>query len=284
MGRKRMNGDDLLWRHLRDIPAFRALLRAVEARFYAGTSDVPALPLARPALDLGCGDGHFASVAFDGSLDAGFDPWWGPLTEARERDAYHTLAQAEGARMPYPNNYFATVISNSVLEHIPQLPPVLAETSRVLKPGGAFYFCVPGPDFLPMLSLGQALDRVGLGAAAEGYRRFFNHISRHYHCDDGPVWERRLTDVGLSLERWWPYFGQRAMIALEWGHYLGFPALVSKKLTGRWILCPSRANLWLTERLMRPLYEAEDGWGSAHDAASDGAYLFFVARKPAICD
>jgi len=27
--------DDLLWRHLCTVPAFRALLRAVEARFYA---------------------------------------------------------------------------------------------------------------------------------------------------------------------------------------------------------------------------------------------------------
>jgi SAM-dependent methyltransferase len=239
------------------------------------------LPLVHPALDLGCGDGHFASLAFERPLDAGFDPWWGPLTEARGRDAYHTLAQAEGARMPYPSDYFATVISNSVLEHIPQLPPVLTETARVLKPGGAFYFCVPGPDFLPMLSIGQALDRVGLGALARAYRRFFNRISRHYHCDGAQVWERRLADAGLVLVRWWPYFNQRALIALEWGHYLGLPALVSKKLTGRWVICPSRANLWLTERLLRPLYEAEDGQRLPSDG---GAYLFFVAHKPDTCD
>ena len=52
--------DDLLWQHLKDLPYFRALLRAVEARFYAD------LTLGEPALDLGCGDGHFASLALAG--------------------------------------------------------------------------------------------------------------------------------------------------------------------------------------------------------------------------
>ena len=49
--------DDLLWRNLKELPAFRGLLRAVEARFYQD------LPLPEPVLDLGSGDAHFASVA-----------------------------------------------------------------------------------------------------------------------------------------------------------------------------------------------------------------------------
>ena len=259
--------DDLLWRHLRDLPAFRALLRAVEASFYAD------LPLARPVLDLGCGDGHFASVAFDEPLEAGFDPCWEPLAEAHRRPGHRWLAQAVGARMPYPDQAFATVVSNSVLEHIPRLQPVLAETARVLRGGGRFYFCVPGPDFLPFLSIGRALDRAGVHGLARRYRRFFNRISRHYHCDGAEVWRRRLEAVGLHIVRQWSYFPRRALAALEWGHYLGLPALVSKRLTGRWLLSPTRANLWLTERLVRPLYRQS----LMVDGA--GAYLFFVARK-----
>ncbi|MBI3361095.1 MAG: methyltransferase type 11, partial [Chloroflexi bacterium] len=60
---------DLLTRHLRDLPAFRALLRATEARFYQD------LQLPEPTLDLGCGDGHFASMTFAHPLAAGVDPW-----------------------------------------------------------------------------------------------------------------------------------------------------------------------------------------------------------------
>lgn len=263
--------DDLLWRHLCTVPAFRALLRAVEAQFYAR------LPIIPPVLDLGCGDGHFASLALDQPPDAGLDPWWGPLREARRRAAHRLLTQASGAYMPYPDGYFATVISNSVLEHIPlpALERVLAETARVLRPGGHFYFCVPGPDFLPYLSIARLLDGARLRPLSQAYRRFFNRISRHYHYDGPTVWEQRLNTVGLTLERWWPYFSPRALAALEWGHYLGLPSLICKKLTGRWILVPTRANLWLTERLIRPIYRE-----TLSDQPSVPAVcLFFVAQK-----
>mgnify|MGYP001161512639 FL=1 len=49
--------DDLLWQQLKTLPAFRALLRAVEARFYEQ------IPLPDPILDIGCGDGNFAQLA-----------------------------------------------------------------------------------------------------------------------------------------------------------------------------------------------------------------------------
>ncbi|HEY76604.1 MAG TPA: class I SAM-dependent methyltransferase [Thermoflexia bacterium] len=258
-------GEDLLWLHLRELPAFRALLRATEARFYAD------LPLAKPVLDLGCGDGHFGAVALPSPPEVGLDPWAAPLAEARRREAYRLLIQAGGERIPFPDGFFATVISNSVLEHIPNVEPVLAEVARVLRRGGAFYFCVPGPNFLPFLSIGRALDRIGLRSVGSLYRSFFNRISRHHHCDGPEVWRRRLGNAGLRLVRWWPYFSRRALTALEWGHYLGLPSLIVKRLCGRWVLCPSRASLWLTERLLRPLYE--------EPLPREGAYLFFVAER-----
>ncbi len=56
------------------------------------------------------------------------------------------------------------------------------------------------------------------------------------------------------------------------GHYFGAPSLVAKKLSGRWILAPTRWNLALTERWLRPLYE--------ESLPATGAYLFFVAQSP----
>lgn len=271
---------DLLWEHLCDLPAFRGLLRAVEARFYGD------LFLPHPMLDLGCGDGHFGAVAFDGPLAAGIDPQWAPLREARRRGAYSTLAQAVGGHMPYPSEFFATVVSNSVLEHVSNLEPVLDEVARVLKPDGRFYFCVPGPNFLRFLSIGRGLDRIGCEAMGNAYRRFFNRISRHHHCYDVAEWLVRLEAAGLGLDSAWAYFSRRALVALEWGHYLGLPSLVAKKAAGRWVLWPSRANLWLTERLMRPLFEEEmsqpptEREQGAGASESEGAYLFLAARKP----
>ncbi|MBN1667358.1 MAG: class I SAM-dependent methyltransferase [Anaerolineales bacterium] len=257
---------DYLGQHLRDLPYFRALLRAVEALFYQD------LTLPAPALDLGCGDGHFATLAFDRRLEVGVDPWWGPLQEAAERRAYQHLLQTEGAALPFPDAYFASAVSNSVLEHIPHLDSVLLETARVLQPGAPFIFCVPNHRFLATLSVGRALDRLQLHSLANAYRAFFNRISRHHHCDAPEVWQPRLAQAGFALERYWHYFSPAALRTLEWGHYFGLPSLVSKKLTGRWLLSQADWNLALTRRLATRAY-------SEPLAEQDGAYTFYIARR-----
>jgi ubiquinone/menaquinone biosynthesis C-methylase UbiE len=106
---------DYLWLNLRDLPYFRAILRAVEARFYQD------FKLPQPVLDVGCGDGHFASIAFDQPLDVGIDPWGGPIRQAARLGGYRSLVQADGGKMPFPDSYFASAVSNSVLEHIPHV-------------------------------------------------------------------------------------------------------------------------------------------------------------------
>ena len=256
---------DTFDQQLQELPAFRALLRAVEADFYAD------LPMPAPVLDLGCGDGHFASVAFMHKLDVGLDPWTGPLREARFRNGYHILTHADGARMPFPDAHFATIVSNSVLEHIPDVEPVVREAARVLQPGGAFYFCVPGPNFRQFLSVARALDALRLRGLAEAYRRLFDRISRHRDYSAPEAWIERLARTGLRVERCWSYFSPRALAALEWGHLLGLPCVLAKKLTGRWLLVPKRWNLALTAALLRRYYE--------EPLPEQGAYLFFIARK-----
>lgn len=256
---------DFLRLQVRDLPYFRALLRSVEAVFYQN------LPLPAPTLDLGCGDGHFASLTFDRPIEVGLDPWHGPIHEARKRGFYRWLVEADGGGIPFPTGYFASAFSNSVLEHIPHVEEVLSETARVLKPGAPFVFCVPNPRFNAMLSLAVFLDRLRLNALAEYYRRFFTRISRHCHLDGPEVWQDRLERAGFALEEWWDYFSPRALAVLEWGHYAGLPALVARKLTGRWILVRARWNLALTERLVRPY--------ATPAPCADGVYTFYVARR-----
>ncbi|HDD56125.1 MAG TPA: class I SAM-dependent methyltransferase [Chloroflexi bacterium] len=256
---------DYLALHLRDLPYFRALLRAVEARFYKDIS------LPGPVLDLGCGDGHFASQAFEKPIEMGLDPWWGPIQEAAGYESYQYLVCAAGDHMPYPSDYFASAISNSVLEHIPDLDPVIEETARVLQPGAPFIFCVPNQRFLETLSIGGWLDRIGLSGLAKSYRRFFNRISRHYHCDSHSIWERRLENHGFVVESCWDYFPPAALHVLEWGHFFGLPSWISKILFGRWILAPSAWNLNCTDRLVRPHYERDP-------QSPQGVYSFYITR------
>ena len=256
---------DYLTLHLQEVPYFRALLRSVEARFYKD------IQLSGPVLDLGCGDGHFASLAFDKPLDAGLDPWWGAIQEASEWNSYRHLVCGEGAKMPFSKDYFSSAISNSVLEHIPDLDPVLAETARVLKPEAPFIFCVPNQHFLKSLSLGQTLDKIKLNGLGNIYRKFFNRISRHHHCDSPELWIERLGKFGFRIEDWWHYFPPKALHSLEWGHLFGIPSWISKILFGKWILVQREWNIAITRRLIRSHYDRSP-------LCDQGVYTFYIAR------
>ncbi|MBP1702021.1 MAG: hypothetical protein H6Q38_1128 [Chloroflexi bacterium] len=257
---------DYLWPQLLSLPYFRALLRAVEARFYHD------IELPAPCLDLGCGDGHFATMTFKRPLEVGLDPWTGPIRIASGTGAYQSLVQSNGGTMPFPDGHFASAVSNSVLEHIPDLDTVLHETNRVLKPGAPFIFCVPNDQFLPNLSIAQGLTRMRLRGLARSYRAFFNRITRHQHCDPPSIWQARLEQAGFVIDRWWHYFSPAALHTLEWGHYFGLPSLVSHVITKRWILVPKRWNLALTNRLVRPYYDE-------NPYREDGTYTFYIAHK-----
>jgi SAM-dependent methyltransferase len=257
---------DYLWLNLKDLPYFRAILRAVEARFYQD------YPLAGPVLDLGCGDGDFASITFDEPIDAGIDPWTGPVRKAVKLDVYNLVVQGSGDQMPFDTAFFNSAISNSVLEHIPDIDSVLKELSRVMKPGGLFLFCVPNENFLPNLSISSFFDRIGLKGLGDVYRTFFNRISRHHHCDPYAVWSKRLEQSGFRVEKWWNYFSPEALHVLEWGHYFGLPSLVFHGLFRKWILVPKPWNLALTRALVEPIY-------TGTPEHPKGSYAFYVARR-----
>lgn len=259
---------DYLWLNLRDLPYFRALLRAVEARVYKEYE------LPSPTLDLGCGDGHFITTAFDTPLEVGIDPWAGPLKKAVVRGGHSLVVQGSGSAMPFVDGYFSSGISNSVLEHIPDLDAVLREAARVLKPGAPFLFCVPNHQFLSNLSISSWLDRVGLHGLGNLYRRFFNRISRHVNCDPPEVWSKRLACHGFEIDRWWHYFSPKAFHILEWGHYFGLPSWVLHALTRRWVLAPTRWNLTLTRKLIQPYYDEVI-------EQQMGAYTFYIAHRKA---
>ncbi len=254
---KNRSSNDFLFLHLRDLPYFRAFLRAIESSYYQE------LPLPAPVYDVGCGDGHFASLTFAQKLDVGLDPWRFSIREAKRYGAYRLLAQADGARAPFPSNHFASGLSNSVLEHIPHVEDVLRETARVLKPGAPFYFCVPNPRYFSSLSLTKIFGKP--------YEAWFRKISRVHHADEPDVWEARLNRAGFSLERYWHYFPPAAMRVLEWGHYCGAPTLLAKALTGEWVVAKTRWNLALTESYVEKYASPEP--------ADDGAFTFYVAAK-----
>lgn len=260
-----MADKDYLWLNLRELPYFRAILRAVEAQFYQQFT------LPSPVLDIGCGDGHFAKVAFSHKLDVGLDPWTQPIRRAAKQGGYKSLVQADGGHMPFPRAYFASALSNSVLEHIPHVEDVLADLGRVLKPGAQFLFCVPNPRYLGELSIAGWLGRLGMKRLGRAYIDWFRRMSRVEHAVWPEVWQGWLEAAGFHLEKWWHYFSPQAMHTLEWGHYFGAPTLLPHAISQHWIIAPYRWNLFLTERLVRRYALAKPD--------PDGTFTFYVTHR-----
>src|SRR5947209_4491198 len=122
-------------------PFALAFERTLECRIYES------LRFERPILDVGCGEGLFAKIAFGEKIDTGIDPDEHEIERARELGAYQELIACWGNEIPKPDGYYKTIVSNSVLEHIPDLKPVLLEINRLLAPGGRFYMTVPSDKF-----------------------------------------------------------------------------------------------------------------------------------------
>jgi ubiquinone/menaquinone biosynthesis C-methylase UbiE len=50
------------------------------------------------------------------------------------------LCHADAKQLPHPNEYFDSVMSNSIVHHIPDPSSVLAEAVRVARPGALLFF------------------------------------------------------------------------------------------------------------------------------------------------
>ncbi len=249
------------------LPYFRAMLRAVEQSFY------PREGLPEPVLDVGSGDGHFAWAMLTQQAWFGFDPWLEPSKEAQKYGLYHSLIISDAHSLPSVSGYFSSALSNSVLEHIPNVQGVLDEVYRALQDGGVFYFAVPNHRWREQL-WGQAFfKRLGLKRLASAYERFFNKISRHVNLDTPEVWTERLKQAGFETVKTFNYFPVWALRMLERGHVAGLPNLLWKKLFGKWVLFPSRKNPFLRFSKIRKLVD--------NPKCEDGVCSFFIAKKGA---
>jgi ubiquinone biosynthesis O-methyltransferase len=96
-------------------------------------------------LDLGCGGGFMSeALARRGALVTGVDPAAGAVAIAARHASSRALPirylVAAGENLPLPSQSMDYVVCVDVLEHVRDLPAVLSEIARVLRPGGVFLF------------------------------------------------------------------------------------------------------------------------------------------------
>jgi SAM-dependent methyltransferase len=84
-------------------------------------------------LDLGCAGQPYRQLFTQITGYVGLDIETGPNVDV----------SADGQALPFTANCFDTVICNEVLEHVPEPALLLAEVTRVLKPGGVLLLTTP---------------------------------------------------------------------------------------------------------------------------------------------
>jgi SAM-dependent methyltransferase len=105
----------------------------------------------RRILDAGCGEGQYSrSLKALGARMVGIDGSDTMIRVARERDAGHDIPFDVADLMQplaFPDQCFDAIISAGVLMSLPALDTFLAESLRVLKPGGVLAVSVNHPAF-----------------------------------------------------------------------------------------------------------------------------------------
>jgi SAM-dependent methyltransferase len=213
----------------------------------------------RPVLDIGCGDGVFAKVLFAEPIDVGIDPDGKELARARELGGYRELLEVRGDAIPRPDGSFRTIFSNSVIEHIEDVEPVLREAKRLLAPGGRFYVTVPSHLFDHYNWPYQVLSAVGMDASAERYRAFFDRFWRHYHYYTPDGWRQLFERAGFAVVDHQEYAPKAICLLNDLLAPFAAPSMAAKKLTGRWFVVPALRRVWtpLFAAALRPLLHVD---------------------------
>jgi ubiquinone/menaquinone biosynthesis C-methylase UbiE len=155
-------------------PATRAssLLNPLRRLIQSPARTVERMGLARTdtVLEIGCGPGYFsraiAAAVPEGPLIL-FDLQLAMLELARQRlPAFANLhfTQGDACSLPFPNASFNAALLVLVLGEVPDQDRCIAETARVLTPGGSVTFAESrrDSDFIPIGKLQARAEKHGL--------------------------------------------------------------------------------------------------------------------------
>jgi SAM-dependent methyltransferase len=231
-------------------------------------------PCPGPVLDVGCGDGLFARMAFDDvevwgiDIDAAEGRW------AAASQAYAQVILGDVTRAALPTSFFATCVANCSLEHVPRIDLALKNILSSLRPGGLVYLFVPNVIWARHLNSARLLEELGAHALSRRIQDSIDHIFRHHHLYDAAGWSKVVEQSGLQLVEVQPVLSSATTAAFEAFLLPSLAGLLNKKLTTRWTNFPSARRVFA-----RPVYEAVKAIMSVSDPSPTGEFLL-VARRP----
>ena len=218
-----------------------------------------------PILDIGCGDGLFAALAYPGKQVWGIDVNLTEIRRAQSTAAYNALVCGSICDVSLPRGFFSSAIANCSLEHVPELDRALANIRSALRPGGEFLAIVPTPEWTRLLAIPQLLRQAGLVGLADAYGRGLDSVFHHIHLYDDVEWRRRIEAVGFQVRSVETFTSRRSSCVFDALLYPSLVGWVTKKLTGKWVLAPALRNLsvdvarTLVNRLAAGVPDSDEG-------------------------
>jgi SAM-dependent methyltransferase len=191
-----------------------------------------------PILDVGCGDGLFARMAFDSEEVWGIDIDANEGRWAAASSAYSQVILGDVTRARLPGTFFSTCIANCSLEHVPRIDLALRNIAQSLRPGGKAYLFVPNKDWARKLLSYRLLEGIGQKDFAEFLRSSVDSFFKHHHLYDEAGWREIVLSSGMDVAAIEPVGSTASTVAFE---ALLLPSLAgwaNKQLTTRWTNFP----------------------------------------------
>lgn len=250
-----------------EAPMALARERSLECQIYTSKE------IKKPVLDIGCGEGMFASILFDEPVDVGVDPNIKELNRAKQYSSYNKLIQCFGHKIPEEDKKFNTIFSNSVMEHIENIEESLHEMRRVLADDGVIYLTLPTDKFEEYTATYQILKKTTPSFIQKKYRTLFNQFWRHYHAYNIDTWEQLFNRCGFKITDSFEYASKKFCMTNSFLTPFAFFSFLTKKVFNKWFLF--RKLRKLTSRLLCAIFEKN----CELHKTSNGGLIFFELKK-----
>ncbi|OGD87056.1 hypothetical protein A2164_03840 [Candidatus Curtissbacteria bacterium RBG_13_35_7] len=250
-----MKKSDYLLRYIKLAPLQIALVRAEEAYFMAETK------MYKPILDIGCSDGIFGEVLFNnrkGAINFGVDIDKVALKFCQKRRVYRKVLFTDARKLPFPSDFFKTVMSNQSLEHIKEIESVLKEVSRVIKRGGKFIFLVPTIYLDDYWLTSAVFNKIGLNSIAKNMHNIRNKFFRHHNLWPLRRWKNLLENNGFELKSYRYVGTKRVYFISELLWPARIPSLIISRIFHKNILFPRKFSIFFANKLTKVLNNEED--------------------------
>lgn len=228
-----------------------------------------------PILDVGCGDGLFARLAFRSDEVWGIDIDANEGRYAQASRAYSQIIIGDIARARLPEGFFRTCVANCSLEHVPDIGAALRSIHAALAPGGVAYLFVPTDDWAQHLGTVQMARTLGADWLARALQSGIDGVFRHHHLYGRAEWSRLAEEAGFEVVEASEIGSVASLRAFEAFLPISLLGWMNKQLTGRWTNLPR-----LRARMSFPAYLAVQAMLRSSADDTRVAEIFLAVRKP----